>query len=201
MKLVTTLIVFLLGLYFITSYKNIEGFDLNPPPRCPTVLLQKGPTFYLYNSHTARIPGVNPLQFNSLEEYVEFTQWQRSQGIICPILYLQQVYDMQGNPVYKARPSPFNMQGGLPDLAPAYNVPRPAKLIDANQDNRPPFNKNSYPGFDPENQYIGLDTPLDKMFHDMSGPRGESPNAMDSNWSSAYTKKLLDQNYYSDNLA
>lgn len=201
MKLVSTLIVFLLGLYFVIKYKNIEGFDIKAPTRCPTVLLQKGSTFYLYNSNTAKIPGVNPLQFNSLEEYVEFTEWQRSQGIFCPILYLQEVYDMQGNPVYKARPSPTNLQGGLPDLMPADNVPTPSKLIDANIDNRPGFNKNNYPGFDPQNLYIGLDTPLDKIFHNNSGPGGVSPNAMDSNWDNTYTHTLLDQNYYADNLA
>ena len=35
-------------------------------------------------------------------------------------------------------------------------------LLNANRNN-PPFNKNLFPGFDPENQYVGLFTPLDKM--------------------------------------
>ena len=193
MKLISSLIVFLLGLYFVMKYKSIESFDIMTPTRCPTVLLQKGPTFYLYNSHRAKVPGVNPLQFNSLEEYVEFTEWQRSQGIFCPILYLQEVYDMQGNPVYKARPSPMNLQGGLPDLAPADTLPIQSKLFDANIDNRIGFNRNNYPGFDPQNLYIGLETPLDKIFHNNSGPDGVSPSAMDSNWSNTYTHTFLDQ--------
>ena len=32
----------------------------------------------LLNSGLAKIPGVNPVVFNNLEEYVEFTEWQRS---------------------------------------------------------------------------------------------------------------------------
>ena len=35
-------------------------------------------------------------------------------------------------------------------------------LLNATRNN-PPFNKNLFPGFDPENQYVGLFTPLDKM--------------------------------------
>ena len=37
------------------------------------------------------------------------------------------------------------------------------KLLDAGRDD-PPFNKNSYPGFDQKNQYIGINVPLDKMY-------------------------------------
>jgi hypothetical protein len=147
----------------------------------------------LYNANTAKIPGVNPLKFNSLEEYVEFTEWQRSQGIICPILYLQEVYDTQGNPVYKARPSPTDLQGGLPDLMPDDVNPQESKLIDATRDT-PPFNQNSYPAFDPHNLYIGLDTPLDKIFHEKTKI---SSNPMDANWGgNKYTSSLINAGYY-----
>ena len=118
-KLIIIVSLFILGLYFVSSYpssysSSIEGFGgMN---RCPNILIQKGSVFYLYNSKIAKIPGVNPLQFNSLDEYVEFMDWQRSQGIRCPILYLQESYDAQGNPVLKARPSPTDLQGGLQPL-------------------------------------------------------------------------------------
>jgi hypothetical protein len=78
------------------------------------MLIQKGAAFYLYNTKLAEVPGVNPVRFNNLEEYVEFLDWQRSQGIRCPVLYLQEVYDTQGNLTYKARPCVTEPQGGLP---------------------------------------------------------------------------------------
>jgi hypothetical protein len=78
------------------------------------MLIQKGAAFYLYNTKLAEVPGVHPVRFNNLEEYVEFLDWQRSQGIRCPVLYLQEVYDSQGNMTYKARPSATDPQGGLP---------------------------------------------------------------------------------------
>ena len=118
-KLYIILTLFIVGLYFVVTYPSMqEGFGGggHSNKRCPNILIQKGSVFYLYNSKIAKIPGVNPLQFNSLDEYIEFTDWQRSQGIRCPILYLQESYDAQGNPVLKARPSPTDLNGGLQPL-------------------------------------------------------------------------------------
>lgn len=178
----------------------VERFEnrniTNLQNRCPNILIQKGSEFYLYNSRLAKVPGVNPLKFNNLEEYTEFIQWQRSQGIRCPILYLQESYDSQGNAVYKARPSPTNLQGGLPDLMVGDEHPPQTMLFDAGRDD-PPYNMNNYPGFDPLNQYIGLDTPLDRMFSE-SGTK-VSPNPMDDSWGGqAYTQALVDAGYYKD---
>jgi hypothetical protein len=91
-----------------------EGF-LNLNTRCPNMLIQNNNLFYLYNSRQVKVPGVNPLVFNNLNEYAQFIKWQKSQGIRCPILYLQETNNTQGVPVYKVRKSPFNLQGGLPD--------------------------------------------------------------------------------------
>jgi hypothetical protein len=214
-KLFIILIVFLLGLYFITRENIYEGFNTHHKKqeaikRCPNLLIQKGKEFFLYNSKLAPVPGVNPISFNNLEEYVEFTDWQRGQGIRCPVMFLQQTYDTQGKAVYKARPSPTDLQGGLPDLQPGpfplgqgqgqdqggsgTNQPA-ALLIDASKDNNPPYNINSYPGFDEKNQNIGRDTPLDKMFNENIG--GISPNPMDENWGgNTYTQDLIDAGYY-----
>lgn len=194
-KLVIIIVIFLLGLYYFTTYGTVESFDLMNSPRCANILMQKGNEFFLFNSKLAEVPGVNPLRFNNLEEYVEFTKWQRSQGIICPILYVQESYDAQGNKVFKARPSPTNLQGGLPDMQ--MNPTGETKLFDAGRDD-PPYNTNSLPGFDPQNQYIGLETPLDKMFNEAKG--GISPNPMDPNWGGAnYTQSLIDKGYYKGN--
>jgi hypothetical protein len=128
-KSIVILIIFLLGFYFIMRPNKVEAFTdvidasgnvtgKKMTDNCPDVLIQKGSDLFLYNSKRGNVPGVNPIRFKNLEEYVEFTDWQRSQGILCPVLFLQHAYNAQGEPVYKARPSPTNLQGGLPD----YNV-------------------------------------------------------------------------------
>ena len=69
--IISIIVVFLLGLYYYTNYSVplIEGFDsLN----CPNLLIQKGKKIYLKNTQKAEVPGVNPIIFNNLEEYVEF---------------------------------------------------------------------------------------------------------------------------------
>lgn len=196
-KLIFIFFVFILGLYYCCcpSPTSREGFNDKIQYRCPNLLIQKGQQFYLYNSKIGKVPGVNPVKFNNLEDYVEFTQWQRSQGIRCPVLFLQESYDAQGNPVYSARPSPTDLQGGLPNQA--LGTQPITKLFDAGRDD-PPYNKNSFPGFDGQDQYVGLNTPLDQMYHDTGSK--VSPNPMDANWGGeTYTQNLVDQGYYAEN--
>jgi hypothetical protein len=93
---------------FIYNYnkKIIDGFNndnKNLKKRCPDVLIQKGPKFYLFNSKIAKVPGVNPIEFNNLEEYVTFLKWQKNNNIRCPVLFLQQSFDAQGNIVYNSK--------------------------------------------------------------------------------------------------
>jgi hypothetical protein len=191
-------VLFTLGLTFIITNrpKSIKEYFSNRKYKCPNILIQKHNVIYLYNSKLAKIPGVNPIKFNNLEDYVEYVTWQRHEGINCPILFLQHTYDTQGESVYKVRPSPTNLQGGLDADAPI-DVPsqrKITKLLDAAR-NDPPYNNNSYPGFDPLNLYIGEYTPLDKLFH--QNPQGKSPNPMDPNWGGGnFTQSLIDQGYY-----
>ena len=204
-KLTVIILVFILGLIFVVKYPTKEAFEeaTKAVPkgfRCADLLIQEGSDFYLVNTKLAKVPGVNPLRFTSLEDYVEFTDWQRSQGIMCPVLYLQQSFDTQNNPVYKARPSPTDMHAGFPDLQASSGQTPPIRdmqlLLDANRDNKP-YNLNTYPAFDPQNQYIGMNTPLDKMFNESAGKW--SPNPMDTNWGGAkYTEDLVDAGYYKD---
>jgi hypothetical protein len=219
------ILVFLIGLYFYTKNidpKYAEGLTNNETftKRCPNLLIQKGARFYLYNSKVAQVPGVNPVEFDNLEDYTEFLDWQRSQGIRCPVLYLQETYDAQGNRVYKVRPSVSEPQAGLPPsiLAPigiasqqqptlmetglepvgepAY--PNPTLLVDATR-NDPPYNVNSYPAHDQTSYYIGTTTPLDAM-DIIQNAKKASPNPMDDNWGGAeYTQELVDEGYYKEN--
>ena len=214
-----SILVFLIGLYFYAKCsdpKYEEGLtnNSNSQPRCPNLLIQKGARFFLYNSAVAKVPGVNPVEFENLEDYTEFLDWQRSQGIRCPVLYLQETYDAQGNPVYKVRPSVSEPQGGLPPSIAsssgdtimesslgnpdALAYPNPTLLVDATR-NDPPYNKNSLPSYDESSYYVGTTTPLD-MMNTVQQKETVSPNAMDSNWGGAeYTKSLVDKGYYAGN--
>ena len=56
--------------------------------------------------------------------------------------------------------------------------------------------RTAFPAFDAKDQYIGLDTPLDKMFHEANGQ--VSANPMDTTWGGrAYTQSLVDAGFYS----
>ena len=201
------IVIFLAGMYHYVKAESIykEGFTTNKmdlsQPRCPNMLIQKGSQFYLYNSKLAKIPGVNPVEFDNLEDYTEFLDWQRSQGIRCPVMYLQQTYDAQGNEVYKVRPSPTDLQGGLQPNMPTsqLSLPNPTKLIDATQDDHP-YNINSFPAQDQTSYYVGTTTPLDQMNIAQQQPGTISPNAMDPNWGgSEYTETLVKKGYYKGN--
>ena len=127
LTILLTILVFLISIYFYARCadpKYMEGYtNREIKPRCPNLLIQKDSKFHLYNSKLAEVPGVNPIVFDNLEEYTEFLDWQRSQGIRCPVLYLQSTYDAQGNQVYKVRPSVSEPQGGLPpSTAQAYQI-------------------------------------------------------------------------------
>jgi len=182
---------FLLGIYFIVNFGKInntnhilEGFINSSDKKgfkCPNVLVQKGAKYYLYNSKLAQVPGVNPIQFEHLEDYVEFMNWQRSQGIRCPILYLQHGYNAQGEPTYKIRPDPLDLQGGLP--------PAPPPMTNSTSCNKP------LTMFD-SSEFVDV--------HNITQEEAEhmtfSPNAMDDNWGGVqYTEKLVDAGVYDDN--
>lgn len=123
-KLATAFVILLLGLFYIYSKsceRLKEPFEINKDVtkysnalRCPNLLVQKDKNIYLYNTRLKEVPGVNPITFSNLEEYNEFLDWQKSQGIICPVLYLQKSFNAQGNAEYKIRPSVNDPQGGLP---------------------------------------------------------------------------------------
>ena len=205
-KTLIIIVIFILGLaFYCINYgrAGIEGFSGSAGSssgyRCPNLLIKKNNSIFLYNSQEALVPGVNPIQFNNLEDYVEFTEWQRSQNIICPVLYLEQNYDSQNNKVYSVKENPFShpdvlvSQDNLPVLG--GNLQGTTSLGNAGRDN-PPYNQGDVAAFDPYNQYIGLKTPLDKMFQDNS--QSVSANPMDPNWGGMdFTHAAVDRGDYS----
>lgn len=185
---------------------STEGFENNnnsmeaiTGQRCPNILIQHGTDIFLYNSKVAKVPGVNPIRFKNLEDYSEFMDWLRGRGIRCPVLYLQYSYDTQGNPVYKMRPSPLDLQGGLSPNVPYSSAPGAlVQLMDASRDN-PPFNNEMYAGFDPLNFNMGDNTPLDAQFRQKEISMTYSDNAMDANWGGErYSQAVVDSGAYAD---
>jgi hypothetical protein len=197
------LIIFFGGLYFYSYYANkpnlLEGLTTNNGElRCPNLLIQKGSKYYLYNSNIAQVPGVNPIEFNNLEEYTEFLEWQRGAGIRCPVLYVQNSYDAQGERVYKVRPSVTELEGGLPPTTPVSLPLKYTQLVDATR-NDTPYNQGGYPAYDQSSYYVGSITPLD-MIKNSDYNMLYSDNPMDPNWGGAkYTQALVDTGYYKGN--
>ena len=194
----------LLGLYYyVNSYKYYETMEnVGSKQRCPNMLIEKDGAYYLYNSNLAVVPGVNPIQFKNLEDYSEFIEWQNSQNISCPVLYLQYSTDTQNNELIQVKPSIFENQGGLPSIQrdpltkDSEKYIEENKILDATLDNTKEFNKNSYQGIDLQNQDIGLDNPIDKMFYSTDT---KSVNPMDPNWGGKqYTEKAVDNCEFKD---
>jgi hypothetical protein len=177
-KLAVTLLllVFVTGIYVVMTFPSCgckkEGFESR---ECPDLLVQKNDRLLLY-----------------------FTN-QRKKGNDCPVLFLRQENDTQGNDVYRMRPSPFQLQGGLPSTSEI--LPKDheiVKYLDANRDNGP-YNQNNYPGFDPTNMFVGVYTDLDKV-HDSTQIDKKSDNAMDANWGGVkHTNSVVESGKYDEN--
>lgn len=196
--------VFIIGMYVTAYHGNDEsakegfsnsGGGISTDSSCPNLLVKKGNSLLLYNTNKPIVDGENPIPFFTLDDYIQYLEIQRKSGVQCPILYLQQETNTQGQDVYRMRPSPFDQQGGLPTTAAPIQV---MKALDANRDNAP-FNAGNYPGFDPQGLHIGVYTDIDKT-HDSTHDNVISDNPMDSNWAGVlYTQKMVDSGKYIEN--
>ena len=219
-KILAIVLFFILGLYYYTNsskiYENLtnnsetnETNETNEtkktPYRCANMLIEKDGKILLFNSNLAVVPGVNPVQFNTLEEYAEFIEWQKSQNINCPVLYLQYTTDTQNNDLFQIKPSIFENSGGLPTTK-SLTLPgkisddyyEKNKMLDATLNSTPnsniKFNTGMFSGFDQYNQNVGVETPLDFLYNEKTT---ESRNPMDPNWGGKeYTKKALKEGDY-----
>ena len=190
------IIIFLIGILIILNAEH----DINQPlyepiVNCPNMLLQRGDTLLMYNSSQQS----DPIIFHSLDEYIDYHNKQKQQGNDCPILYLQQEYDTQNNSTYRIRPSPFELDGGLPNQHINKLFVTLDNYADANMDNKP-FNANNYPGFDPQGLYVGVYTELDAI-HDSTENDPISDNSMDPNWGGVtHTNKSIEAGKYEGNI-
>lgn len=193
---------------------------------CPDLLIQQNGTLMLLNSKKPKEVGINPILFSKLDDYIKYLEVQKQNGTDCPVLFLQKENNAQGDDVYRMRPSPFDLQGGLPPMNTLYKddiivnqppqppMPSPplppppippvipsqpdiVNQIDASREDAP-FNSNQYAGFDPQNQYIGIYTDIDNI-HDSTKAQEISDNPMDENWGGViYTQQMIDSGKYND---
>jgi len=82
---------------------------------CPNVLIRKGNLLLLINTHRPPEDGTNPVIFNHLDDYIHYVKVQReTNNNYCPVLFLQEESNAQGQNVYRVRPGPFDQHGGAP---------------------------------------------------------------------------------------
>ncbi len=167
---------------------NLSGSDVvgQYGKSCPDALVFKGGQYYLYNNKLPKEEGRNPIVFNTMDEYKEFYDAQKQIGNDCPVLYVQQEFDAQGNEVMRIRPTPGTANGRT-------------QYIDADREH-PPYNKGNYYGFDPTNMYNGIYTEVDDI-HNITAKQKVSDNPMDHNWGGVeYTQRMIDAGKYKDNV-
>jgi len=165
---------------------------------CPDLLIRKGTVLLLYNSKKPEVDGINPIPFYNLDEYIYYLEIQRKNGIHCPVLYLQEEENTQGQSTYRIRQSPF-LPDGLPSNVDLYKNPVPLSELTAGDDH-PPYNANQHMSFDPYGQYIGKYTQLDALHDSTFKGSPISENPMDENWGGVmYTKNAVDSGKYAEN--
>ena len=212
------IIVFLAGIYVIITFDNLNkktetlinnNRNDDENNQCHDLLIQKGNKILLYNTKQQTTDGINPISFNSLDDYKQFVEVQQSKNIHCPVLFLKREYDIQGKEIYRNKPIQPNIDINKPEHAinvalnnsngllfnpTNYTNYEPTKIPDfkENIDRKPipvldatrvskVYNVNNYPSFDPYGLYVGKYTVIDKI-HDSTQEAKISTNAMDTNW-------------------
>jgi len=171
-----------------SSKEGLQNSD-EKTASCPNVLIKRGNSIYMYNNMDNH--DEMPVKFDSLEDYIQYVEKQRSLGYDCPVLFLQQENDTQGKDVYRLRPSPLNQQGGLQPIT-------VAPIIDASRQNGN-WNANNYAGFDPIGLQVGVYNKLDQI-HDSTAQSPLSDNPYDFNWGGVeYTRMAIDSGKYAEN--
>jgi hypothetical protein len=188
---VQCIVVFLLILVFFVGFivllnNGVKNNELEKVESlCPNLLVRNGNKLSLLNSNMKEIVGVNPLLFNSLEDYKKYIIIEKNKGNHCPVLYIQEENNSQGKDIYKMYSDPFNIEPGLAPISimnvmNTESMSSPIPVLDANNETSP-FNVNNYPGFDYNGLNVGEFTKSEEV-HNSTKYDKINDNAMDSNW-------------------
>jgi hypothetical protein len=81
-----------------------EELKVDENDLCPTLLIKRGNKVMLFNKNVPETPGENPIFFDNLEQYIQYVKKQRElYNQSCPVLFLQEEVNAQGENVYKMR--------------------------------------------------------------------------------------------------
>jgi hypothetical protein len=193
---------------------NTEPNVLDPSNElCPDMLIKRGETIVLYNSKHLQLPTIT---FKSMDEYSAYLEKQRERGLRCPVLYLQEEVNTQGETVYRIRPTMDGTENGLPasttfvpgSLLMAGDVPKATNslagativpFVDSSRDNKP-YNSGGYYPFDPMGLHVGQTTEVDKI-HYVGEKNHISDNPMDANWGGPeFSKAIVQSGAYDENI-
>ena len=121
MRAVVALALFIAGLVYVSQsqrsstregYEDLEPFN-DAPKNCPNILVMDGPKLQLYNTRKLPVPGVNPITFENLGQYIQFSKWLKTQRVDCPLLVLQRGYNIQGDAVFRLKDGVLDPTNGL----------------------------------------------------------------------------------------
>lgn len=130
-------VLFALGLAFVCKpIVSKEGFSKIIKPDCPNMLLVRNGLYYLYDTRKAKVPGVNPAIFESLEDYKLYIEWRTAIGKACPVLHLESGYSAQGEEQVKV------MSGGASGGSTAYWPSGPTQILGRTPNT---YNRGDYP--------------------------------------------------------
>tara|TARA_B100000900_G_C20521850_1_gene692516 strand:- start:6 stop:1013 length:1008 start_codon:yes stop_codon:yes gene_type:complete len=88
----------------ITETATEEELKVEENDLCPTLLIKRGNKVMLFNKNVPETPGENPIFFDNLEQYIQYVKKQRElYNQSCPVLFLQEEVNAQGENVYKMR--------------------------------------------------------------------------------------------------
>jgi hypothetical protein len=123
-----------------------EGFDTADNKNCPNLLIHRGDMIVLYNTQAKQPHGSGGgagthvvAVFKTMAEYAQYVKEQQQRGNYCPVLYLRQESNAQGNDIYRMYSPPYSGNGNP-------NFPLPPNGLDGARTNsvwdlhhQPPF--------------------------------------------------------------
>ena len=81
-----------------------KAIDTVGEDMCPTLLIKRGKQLMLFNKNMPEVPKENPVFFDNLDQYMAYVKIQREvYKQDCPVLFLQEETNAQGEEVYRLR--------------------------------------------------------------------------------------------------
>ena len=143
------------------SFKNFSDNKFDLKQDCPNILIRDGERIELLNTRQPRVPGINPVYFDNLEDYAEYYKYQRKNKKNCPVLYYQSTYDTQNKKGWRLLVNPFEPNAGLHSGPTQENSEEVRQLLTDANTHSSKFNKNQFLAFDPDDQMVGIQSDLD----------------------------------------